>query len=151
MCSYIKAKVRRIIRIEFIRFCIVGGTGFVINFVLLTLLHNKLKINVFIAQFLGSEIALFSNFILHNHWTYINHKVSKSILSLIIQFHATSWIAILGSTIMVGLSEKFLHLDDLSSLIISSIIVLGWNFFWTKYIIWKDVGNINNLEGKDIK
>ena len=127
------------LRIDFVRFCIVGGTGFVINFFILTLLHKLFNAPIFIAQLIGAEIALFSNFMLHHHWTYKAHKVQKTMKKLLLQFHASTWPAILGSALMVTGAEKFLHFGNLLALATSSIIALLWNFGWSKYVIWRSV------------
>jgi putative flippase GtrA len=62
MVAYTRAKLLRLLKIDFVRFCIVGGTGFVINFILLVFLTKVIGLHIFIAQFIGAEIALFSNF-----------------------------------------------------------------------------------------
>jgi len=110
-----------------------------INFALLTLFHNLLNLPVFVSQLLGAEIALLSNFMLHHHWTYKSHHVTKSIGQLLVQFHSSSWPAILGSALMVSAGAHLLHLGDLAALAISSAIALLWNFGWSKYIIWRDM------------
>jgi dolichol-phosphate mannosyltransferase len=139
MVAYTRTQLQRLIKIEFVRFCIVGGTGFVINFIILTVLHKFLNFPVFIAQLIGAEVALFSNFMMHHHWTYKAHKVEKTMTTLIVQFHATTWPAILGSALMVTGGEKLLHLSNLFALAVSSIIALLWNFVWSKYVIWRNV------------
>jgi dolichol-phosphate mannosyltransferase len=139
MVAYTRAQIVRLLKIDFVRFCIVGGTGFVINLVLLTLFHKILGWPVFLSQLLGAEIALFSNFMLHHHWTYKAHKVHKSWQRLLIEFHTTSWPAILGSSAMVTVGEHNLHLGNLSALAVSSVIALLWNFVWSKYVIWRDM------------
>jgi putative flippase GtrA len=139
MTEQIRRKIEHIIKIEFIRFCIVGGSGFIINFIIYTGLTKGLNVPVFFAQAIGAEIALFSNFMMHHHWTYKAHKVTKSFRKLLIQFHATTWPAIIGSALMVTGFVKLLHLEYLPSLAIASAISLVWNFFWTKYIIWRHV------------
>jgi len=141
-----RGKITKAIEIDFIRFSIVGGLGFILNLILLTILHKKFGVNIFIAQLISAELALFGNFILHNYWTYAHHRVDKTKTNLLIKFHMTSWPAILGSTLMVGFFEKLAHFGNLLSLSISSIIILGWNFFWSKYFVWKDV-NVNNILG----
>ena len=146
MISYTKEKIERLIKIDFIRFSIVGGTGFIINFILLALLPRLFGIPVPVAQFVGAEIALFSNFIMHHNWTYKSKHVKKSIKSLLIQFHATSWPAILGSTAMVTLGVEVFHLNKLIALVISSTIALMWNFVWTKFYIWRDTSK-KEIEG----
>jgi putative flippase GtrA len=139
MISYTKKRVEALLKVEFIRFCIVGGTGFLINLVFLALLPKLFGFPVPVAQFIGAEIALFSNFMLHHHWTYTRHKVKKSMRVLIIQFHLTTWPAILGSVAMVSISVEFFHLGKIVALIISSAISLIWNYFWSKYVVWRDV------------
>jgi len=139
--KYTKARIERLLRIEFIRFCIVGGTGFVINFIILIALRDLFGFPAFPAQLIGAEVSLFSNFMLHHHWTYKAHKVEKSIKQLVVQFHLSSWPAIIGSALMVAGAERYLHLDNILALSVSSAIALVWNFLWSKFIIWKDVSS----------
>jgi dolichol-phosphate mannosyltransferase len=139
MITYTRSKVKRLLKIDFIRFCIVGGTGFVINFILLVAFTRFLGLSTVVAQFIGAEVALFSNFMMHHHWTYKSKNVKKSFKSLLIQFHATTWPAILGSTFMVSASVGILHLSKFVALMISSAVSLLWNFFWSKYVIWRGV------------
>jgi dolichol-phosphate mannosyltransferase len=139
MIVYAREKFNHLIKLEFIRFCMVGGVGFLVNLLLLTILHRILGLPIFLAQLISAEIALFINFMLHHHWTYKSDRAPKSIQKLLIQFHATTWPAILGSALMVSGAEKFLHFSNLLALATSSIIALLWNFCWTKYVIWKKV------------
>ena len=139
MLAYTKEKLFRLLKVDFIRFCIVGGTGFVINFALLVTLNNVVGLYVLFAQLIAAEIALMSNFMLHHHWTYKAHYVTKSIPVLLLQFHASSWPAIIGSALLVTLFEEMLHLGNFMSLAVSSVIILGWNFAWFKYVIWRDM------------
>lgn len=118
----------------------VGGLGFVINFSILLLLHTTLGWPRFISQFIGAEVALFSNFMLHHHWTYKQHKVKKSFWSLIVQFHAVSWPAIIGSALMVSFFGSVLKMNDFAALVLSSTVALFWNFIWSKYVVWRDEG-----------
>ncbi len=129
--------MKQVLRIDFVRFCLVGETGFIINFSLLTLLYKVFELPVFISQLVASEIALFSNFLLHHHWTYKHKKVTKTLPSLLWQFHITSWVAIVGSALLVSLAVHVLRLNYVLALMISSGVALLWNFLWTKLIIWR--------------
>ncbi len=129
--------MRRLLKFDFVRFCIVGATGFVINFTLLTLFYKVFGWPLFWSQLIAAEISLFSNFLLHHTWTYKANKVDKTLLQLVIQFHVSSWAAILGSAFLVSGGVHWLHLGYLAALILSSVIALGWNFGWTKFVIWK--------------
>lgn len=140
MFVYIGGKIKDLHKVDFVRFCIVGTLGFIINFALLTLLYKGLKMNVFIAQLISSELALFNNFILHHNYTY-KDRSSKSIKNLLIQFHVSSWTAIVGSAAIVTISVKSFHMHYLGALIIASAVGLLWNFAWTKFVIWRHHSN----------
>lgn len=135
---YTKQKLETLLKLDIIRFCIVGGTGFVINLMILVALGHLLRLPVFLAQMIGAEIALFSNFMLHNTWTYKARKTKKSFVRLLVGFHTVTWPAIIGSAIMVSVGVRILHLSKLFALVVSSAIALVWNFLWSKYIIWRD-------------
>ncbi len=134
----------RLLRRDFVRFCIVGASGFIINMILLKLFFEFVHLRIYIAQALAAEIALFTNFILHHNWTYKKTKSKKTIKQLLVQFHATSWVAILGSALVVSLGVNTFKLPIIASLVIASALALFWNFFWSKYIIWR------NAEHKEV-
>jgi putative flippase GtrA len=132
----VRAKIQKLLKMDFVRFCIVGASGFVINAALLVLLNKDLK-SPFVAQLIAGEIALFSNFMFHHRWTYKADYVRKTMTTLIVQFHATSWAAILGSAIIVTAGIKYFHLPEIVALAFSSTIALFWNFGWSRYVIWR--------------
>ncbi len=127
------------LKVDFVRFCIVGGLGFVINLALLSLFTQVFSLPVFLAQLFGAEIALGCNFFLHHHWTYKRHRVTKSLSTLLWQFHASSWPAIIGSALMVSAGVNILHIGKFLALVISSAIALAWNFAWSKFVIWRNI------------
>lgn len=129
--------MNQLLKIDFVRFCLVGALGFVINYILLTLLYKILHSPLFLAQLVAAEVALFSNFIFHHHWTYKASKVRKTITTLIVQFHLTSWVAIVGSALIVSFCVRELGLNYGIALILSSAIALAWNFAWSKFVIWR--------------
>ena len=91
------------------------------------------------AWFVMNAPILSGSDILHHNWTYKHHKVKKSLLTLLVQFHATSWPAILGSAVMVSIFESFFGFNEFLSLVGSSMIALLWNFGWSKYVVWRKV------------
>lgn len=143
MLDYVKRAVIGLLRIDFFRFCIVGSLGFLLNSIILLILYNSAHLSAFWSQFIAAEVALFSNFILHHKWTYKRNKTRKSIKTLIVQFHIVSWPAILLSTIIVGSLVEFIHINPTLSLVISSVVILFWNFVWTKFYIWNDSAEPN--------
>lgn len=139
MIVYTKEKLRRLLKVDFVRFCIVGGLGFLINLVILTALHRALDAPIFLSQVIGAEVALLHNFLLHEHWTYKGRNHQRSFASLVVRFHVTSWPAIFGSAAMVTFAQTTLHFNSTMALVISSAVVLLWNFTWSKYVVWRHV------------
>ncbi|MGD8373717.1 MAG: GtrA family protein [Candidatus Woesebacteria bacterium] len=130
--------MKQLLRVDFVRFCIVGATGFAANFIILTMLFKVFGWPIFIAQLVASEISLFSNFILHDRWTYKHKTVTKTISQLLIQFHISSWMAILGSALLVAFMVDRLNWSYVIALMVSSAIAMIWNFSWTKFVIWRN-------------
>jgi len=139
MIKWTKNAILRLLRVDFIRFCMVGGSGFFVNFAILYTLHRMLSLPLFISQLIGAEIALTSNASLHHYWTYKGVNANKTYLGSLIQFHLTSWPAIVGSAFMVDGGVRYMHLTSFTALIFSSAIVLVWNYSWSKYVIWRDI------------
>lgn len=146
MIAYTKDQIVRLLKIDFIRFCVVGGSGFLVNLTLLTFFHKILQAPLFFSQLISAEIALGCNFTLHHNWTYKHHNVKKTIKSLIIQFHATTWPAILGSALMVVVGVRAFHLSSTLALVLSSFIALFWNFGWSKFVVWRDITDTEIME-----
>src|SRR5438552_666286 len=109
---------------DFVRFCMVGALGFLINLVILKLLHDISHWPIVLATLLGSEVAYFSNFLFHNFWTYKHHsKIEKSLLRLLVQFHLSAWSSIVLNAVIVYAVVTFFRLDSAIELAIASVIV----------------------------
>lgn len=119
-----------------IRFVIVGCLGFLINVVFLTLFYKELDIPLLVSQLMAAEIAILSNFNLHNRWTYDDAR-TDSVKKRIIEFHASSWSgSIITTVILVGLKDWF-NVNYLIALTAGGIVAMFWNYFWTRFYIWK--------------
>jgi putative flippase GtrA len=143
----VAALVKRLLQIDFVRFCIVGASGFVINAVLLLLLKKDIH-STFVAQLIAGEVALFSNFLFHHNWTYKASKARKAMSKLIVQFHMTSWIAIVASAALVTIGVHSFHMKPVVALAGSSALSLFWNFGWSKFVIWR--GHDKSLKAEDL-
>lgn len=138
MGAYTKKQKERLLKIDFIRFSIVGATGFSISFVLLYLLHGRANVAYTPALLLSNEGGLLSNFTFHERWTYkhLNHE-DKSLWQKFISFHVSSWSGIALIFLISIVSTKVLGINYLISQMIASGVVMFWNFFWTRYFIFK--------------
>jgi putative flippase GtrA len=63
------------------RFAVVGLSGAVVNLGLLSLLYGALRVPLFVGIALASELAVLSNFLLNNRWTFGRHDASLARLA----------------------------------------------------------------------
>jgi len=145
-------RIKEIITGSFGKFLVVGGIGFVINGVVLKLLHDTYRWDPFFANLAGAGLAIFSNFNLNNIWTFKEHKIAGFFQYVwkLIQFYATSVFGVVfiqSGTIFIGDHiigpDVVFHIGPLHIRYYLIYFVLGtgllliWNFFIYSKFIWK--------------
>lgn len=136
--------------LKFIKFGIVGGFGFLINFFGLMLFNQLFKsflswpigvIN-FWANALASELAIISNFIWNNIWTFAQEKITspKEVIGKFIAFNLSSIFGgIIVPSSIVGIGTQIF--GDQYRQIILVIAIFGftvpYNWFVYNKFIWK--------------
>lgn len=71
MHSDLGARIRRAIS-QFWKYCIVGATGYVINFLIFSLLYGVAAIPYVLAATVSFAISATNNFLLNKYWTFDN-------------------------------------------------------------------------------
>lgn len=158
--SYIiKVKIQTILNHRIFKFLMVGGLGTLVQLITLQLFRTLITdftwliITSFtVATFLSIEVAILSNFILNNLWTFADRKITLSQAPLkFIQFNVTSAGSILIQLIVATIGEKVWGIFDLLTIpvikmnfdsgtlyvIIGILLGLFWNFFAYNTFIWK--------------
>lgn len=138
------ARFQEIVTGPFGKFLVVGGIGFVINAVLLVLLHNWFHLWSVAANLIGAGVAIFSNFNLNNLWTFRHQKISGAgqYLMKLLHFYVTSAfgvIVIQTGTIWVGekfMGERYYFLFFLAG----TGLLLIWNYVMYSKVIWSAKG-----------
>ena len=133
-------RFQEIVTGSFGKFLVVGGIGFILNAVILVLLHNA-NWSATWANLVGAAVAIFSNFNLNNMWTFRHQKISGigQYLVKLLQFYATSAfgvIVIQTGTIWVGVRlagdrQYFLFF------LFGTALLLIWNYTIYSKVIWK--------------
>ncbi len=154
-----KTRLKDILENRIFKFLVVGGTGTLVQLLSLQILRGLIPdfsylflSNFLIATFLSIEVAILTNFILNNMWTFADRKVEKSkMIGKFLQFNLTSGGSILIQLIVNSSGEKFIGLKELFVLPIVGMpidtgllfavtgifIGLFWNFFAYNKFIWK--------------
>jgi len=120
---------------DFIRFCIVGAFGFTVNAAMLTFWLKLVGLPLILASLISAEGAFLCTFILHKRWTY-TAPVTKTGRQLLVEFHGSAWLGMLLSTLLIYVLVRA-GLHFLVAQPRASVIVLFWNFIWTKFYIWR--------------
>lgn len=151
---------------RFIKFFIVGGIGFVVDFgtlniLQITVLPPKTSVVVLIATTIAFTAAIISNFIWNRYWTYPDSR-SRSILRQLGLFYFVNVIGLLFrlvivplfylplgaaavagiNTISAGAVIDILAQNQIGTNLAQAIavfIVMFWNFFVNRYWTYNDV------------
>jgi dolichol-phosphate mannosyltransferase len=129
-------------KIRFIKFGIVGGIGFIVNFVGLELL-KRVGMSTYFATLLATEAAIISNFILNNIWTFKDKVITKAsdIIPQFIKFNVSSLFAVIVQPLIVtGASKLFgdttlIHFGALVFALV--VVVVPYNYVVYNLFIWK--------------
>src|SRR4030043_741293 len=126
--------------IQFMKFAVVGFIGYLVNAIGLEGFYRA-GLSPGPATAIATELAIISNFILNNFWTFAEKKI-VSIRQLpykFVQFNLTSMGALIIQTIVVWVGTSFLGDQWRQILLILAIgfLVLPYNFFMYTTFIWK--------------
>lgn len=120
---------------EMARFLLVGGSGTVLNFFVLTLTYHYFHWPVILAALVSNELAMVSNFFCHEHWTFNGDRHGTRRLRFVrYQFVAAGGI-VLSSVILTVLVRVGLHY--LIANLIAIGIAVSWNFFMSHRWAWR--------------
>jgi len=140
----IMTRLKEIIMGKFGKFLIVGGIGFIINWIVLNLMLIKFHYSPEVSNLVGAALAIFSNYNLNNLWTFSERKASNiaSYFLKMIQFYMTSSFGVIfiqtGTIFVLGsLFGKGNHLLVNLYFVIGTGFLLVWNFTIYNKLIWR--------------
>lgn len=124
---------------SFIKYCIVGGIGFLIQTIISKILIT-LRIQPGISVSIGAEGAILCNFIFNNHWTFRHKKIiGLRVLKKYMQFNVVAIGAVIIQGLTVGIGTHFYGVSTWFYFMVGSIIflVVPYSFFMYNRFIWK--------------
>ncbi len=111
---------------RFIRFCIVGTSGMLIDFGITWLLKEKAGMNKYIANSFGFILAASSNYLLNRYWTF--HSCDSQIVTQYFEFILVSLAGLgINSLIILLFSEKN-RINFYLAKLFAIVVVMLWNF-----------------------
>lgn len=118
--------IDRIIIIKFLKFCVVGFSGMLIDFGTTWLLKEKARVNKYIANSTGFILAATSNYIWNRIWTF-NSKSNE----IAIEYFSFILISVAGlgiNNLVIYLFNDKLKFNFYLSKLIAIGVVTLWNF-----------------------
>ncbi len=113
--------------LQFFRFIFVGGTAFLIDFSIYFALVNYLSINYLISAAIAFFISVLVNYYLSTSWVFNQSQIENRAIEFNL-FLAISIVGLIFTEILLYIFTDICSINYLISKIISSILVLFWNF-----------------------
>ncbi len=115
-----------ILILKFIKYCVVGFSGMLVDFGITWLLKEKLQFNKYVANTIGFISAATSNYVLNRIWTF--ESQSNKIMTEYTSFFIIALVGLgLNNLILMLLNDK-LKMNFYLSKLIAILIVTLWNF-----------------------
>lgn len=118
------------------RFLVVGGSGAIVNTLVLYLLMTRCHLPKIPGAVLATEAATLNNFFLHDRWTYADCSPDRSFLTRILRFHASMLI---GAGLSLGVFTVLVTTRSLDY-VIANLFGIGvgaiWNYLANSRFIW---------------
>lgn len=111
---------------KFLKFCIVGSSGMLVDFGTTWLLKEKVKINKYLANSAGFILAATSNYLLNRFWTF--ESCNTRIITEYLSFILVSVIGLGINNAVVYLLTERIRLNFYLSKLFAIGVVTLWNF-----------------------
>ena len=127
--------IDRLLLLKFLKFCVVGFSGMVIDFSTTWLLKEKAKVNKYVANSTGFILAATSNYIWNRIWTFQseNSQIAVEYFSFIL-------ISIAGlgiNNFVIYLLNDRLKINFYLSKLLAIGVVTVWNFLMNFIITFR--------------
>lgn len=111
---------------RFLKFCVVGSSGVVVDFGITYLAKELLKLNKYVANSLGFVCAATSNYILNRMWTFASND--PDIVMQYIRFFGFSLVGLAINNFVIYLLHGRAKWNFYFVKLIATGVVTFWNF-----------------------
>ncbi len=124
---------------RFLKFCVVGTTGFSVNLGFFWLLTRIAHLYDLVALIIALEISILSNFALNDFWTFRDKRTGglKALVVRAVKFNMVSSGAVAIYYAVYTPLTRLLEVYDLLALLFAVFVGLVWNFMMNFLWTWK--------------
>ncbi len=126
---------------QFVKFCVVGASGLILDMAVLRSLAGGLGWNLSLSKFCSAEIAMLSNFLLNEVWTFhglgADGDRSWGVLRRLVNFQAICSAGIVFAVLLLNLFYRHFGLNLYLSDLLAILLVTLWNFWTNALFNWR--------------
>jgi dolichol-phosphate mannosyltransferase len=119
------------------KFAMVGFSGVFVNSIALAFLVECLSLPIVGASFVAVEIAIVSNFVFNDSWTFKDNKNANPWLHRLLSFNALCVGGLIINVAVLGILSSF-GLYYMISNLCGIFVAMSWNFLSNRKLTWKD-------------
>jgi putative flippase GtrA len=127
--------IDKMILLKFLKFCIIGFSGMLIDFGTTWFLKEKVRINKYIANSTGFILAATSNYIWNRFWTF--HSENEHVVTEYLSFILISVAGLGINNFVIYLLHGRMKLNFYISKLIAIGVVTLWNFIMNYLITFR--------------
>ena len=118
--------------LQLIKFCMVGGSGLVVDFGITYIFKELLKVNRYVANSIGFVCAATTNYILNRIWTF--RSTDPQITRQYLLFLGIAVVGLGINNAVIYLLSDRLGLNFYLSKLVATVVVTVWNFLMNYFI-----------------
>jgi dolichol-phosphate mannosyltransferase len=134
--------LRRLVR-RYAQFCVVGGSGMVVDMLVIYLLASPTMLgwNLSLSKAIAAEVALVNNFVWNELWTFRGLNGGEDRLSerlrRLLKFNLICLAGIAWSVVLLNVQVYGLGVNVYLANLIAIVLVSVWNFYLNLRFAWK--------------
>jgi len=137
--EFFKNNIYNRINVRFLKFCIVGGSGVIVNMGLLWLLTEIVGLYYLISSAISIETSIVTNFILNDYWTWkdVGGDGFKERLDRAVKFNMICATGLVINISILWTTTEVLGIYYLASNLFGIAGAMLWNFYMNDNVTWK--------------
>ncbi len=126
--------IKKMLNKDFIKYLIVGGTSFLLDYFIFYIMYKKLGIAEVYSNVTAIFIAFWYNFLLNRIWSF---KSKEPFFKQIIYYLSLMLFNMLFYSAFIYIIKERVGIDPIIGKIIAMTMIVAWNFVLYKTVIFK--------------
>jgi Predicted membrane protein len=142
--SYLKNKSIELKNNQIARYIFCGGCTTAVNVVMFYLLRVTLDFPLFLSNLISISTAILFAFIVNKEIVFDSHDSNrKNITKEFVLFLSMRLVSMAVEIFGIWFAVSVLLISDITSKLIMQVVIIAFNFFFSKYIVFKK-GSVSN-------